>query len=138
MTHQFRPRKDGGGGPRRRGRSRGAEGLPKQDQSDLEGLPEIDYNYFDQKTPAELLKLAKERGARSRESVEALLFLRRLWNALIEDLSHPENGLPQALRASLISVGLWILKEADLVRLAKSENFDGLIEMNTILRDGLN
>jgi flagellar protein FlaF len=85
-----------------------------------------------------LLKLAKERGAKSRESVEALLFVRRLWNALIEDLSHPENGLPQALRASLISVGLWILKEADLVRLAKSENFDGLIEMNTILRDGLN
>ena len=85
-----------------------------------------------------LLKLARERGAKSRESVEALFFLRRLWNALIEDLSNPENGLPQALRASLISIGLWVMKETDLIRLAQSENFDGLIEMNVILRDGLN
>lgn len=59
MTHQFRPRKNDGGG-QRRGRGRGREGLPKSDiQSDLENLPEIDYNHFDQMTPAELLKAAK-------------------------------------------------------------------------------
>ncbi|MBI3722061.1 MAG: transcription termination factor Rho, partial [Fimbriimonas ginsengisoli] len=29
------------------------------DQADLEGLPEIDYNHFDQMTPAELMKAAK-------------------------------------------------------------------------------
>lgn len=61
MTHQFRPRKsDGGGGGRRRSGGRNREGLPKADlQSDLEALPEIDYNRFDQMTPAELLKAAK-------------------------------------------------------------------------------
>ncbi|HJP82244.1 MAG TPA: transcription termination factor Rho [Fimbriimonadaceae bacterium] len=59
MTHQFRPRKNDGG-QQRRGRSRSREGLPKSDQqSDLENLPEIDYNHFDQMTPAELLKAAK-------------------------------------------------------------------------------
>jgi transcription termination factor Rho len=63
MQHQFRPRKDGGGGPggggRRRGRGR--EGMPKADiQADLEALPEIDYNHFDQMTPADLLKSAKK------------------------------------------------------------------------------
>ncbi len=59
MTHQFRPRKNDGGG-QRRGRGRSREGLPKSDlQSDLENLPEIDYNHFDQMTPAELLKAAK-------------------------------------------------------------------------------
>ena len=66
MTHQFRPRKQGGGGTgggnggggRRRGGNR--EGLPKTDiQADLEALPEIDYNHFDQMTPAMLLKAAK-------------------------------------------------------------------------------
>jgi len=58
MTHQFRPRKSDGGGNRRRGRSR--EGLPKSDlQSDLESLPEIDFNHFDRMTPADLLKAAK-------------------------------------------------------------------------------
>lgn len=59
MTHQFRPRKsDGGrrGGPRGRNR----EGLPRIDQaSDLELLPEKDYNLFDQMTTAELAKAAK-------------------------------------------------------------------------------
>jgi flagellar protein FlaF len=85
-----------------------------------------------------LLKLAKEKGRSSRESVEALMFLRRLWGTLMDDLANPENGLPQALRASLISIGLWIMKEADLIRLDKSDNFDGLIEMNSILREGLN
>jgi flagellar protein FlaF len=85
-----------------------------------------------------LLKLAKEKGNGSRECVEALLFLRHLWTTLMNDLVNPENGLPQALRASLISIGMWIMKEADLVRLRQSDNFDGLIEMNAILRDGLN
>ena len=85
-----------------------------------------------------LLKQAQEKGNGSRESVEALLFLRRLWTTLMNDLVNPENGLPQQLRASLISIGLWIMKEADLVRLRQSDNFEGLIEMNSILRDGLN
>lgn len=65
MTHQFRPRKasDGGGNSGRRrggGGGRNREGLPKSDlQSDLESLPEIDYNHFDQMAPADLLKAAK-------------------------------------------------------------------------------
>ena len=54
MTH-FRPRKSMDGRRRRHGR----EGVPKMDQADLEGLPEIDYNHFDQMTPADLLKAAK-------------------------------------------------------------------------------
>lgn len=63
MTHQFRPRNQGGGGGgggRGRGRGRNREGgLPKDLQSDLENLPEVEYNQFDQSTPAVLLKAAK-------------------------------------------------------------------------------
>ena len=68
MTHQFRPRKsqEGGGGNNnnnngmRRQRGRGREGMPKSDpQTDLELLPELDYNHFDKMTPAALLKEAK-------------------------------------------------------------------------------
>ncbi len=61
MTHQFRPKKslDGGNNMnRRRGGSR-RDGLPKPDQADLELLPEEDYNFYDQMTPAKLLKAAK-------------------------------------------------------------------------------
>ncbi len=58
MTHQFRPRKNDGGGRRRRPTNR--EGLPKSDNaSDLELLPELDYNHFDQMTVAELAKAVK-------------------------------------------------------------------------------
>lgn len=58
MTHQFRPRKQDGRRGRGGGRSR--EGLPKTDlPSDLEQLPAIDFNHFDQMTPAELAKAAK-------------------------------------------------------------------------------
>ncbi len=76
MTHQFRPRKSSDGGSRRRGRSR--EGLPKTDQSDLELLPEIDYNHFDQMVPAALLKAAKAakidpKSLLRHELIEALL-----------------------------------------------------------------
>lgn len=57
MTHQFRPRKGDG---QRRGRGRHREGLPKTDNaSDLEGLPEKDFNYFDQLSPTDLAKAAK-------------------------------------------------------------------------------
>jgi transcription termination factor Rho len=55
MQHQFRPRN--GGQNRRRGRGR--EGAPRDHAVDLENLPEIDYNHFDQMTPAQLAKSAK-------------------------------------------------------------------------------
>jgi flagellar protein FlaF len=55
----------------------------------------------------------------------------------LEDLSRPENDLPETLRADLISIGIWITKEIKLMRIAKSENFGGLIEICAIIRDGL-
>jgi flagellar protein FlaF len=85
----------------------------------------------------ELLEAADKAGVRSREAIEALLFVRRLWSVLIEDLGDPENDLPQALRADLISIGLWIMREAEQIRLEKSSNFRGIIEVSTVIRDGL-
>lgn len=85
----------------------------------------------------ELLQAAQKSGARSREAAEALSFLRRLWSILIEDLGKPENDLPQALRADLISIGLWILREAEQIRLEKSENFAGLIDVSRTICEGL-
>ena len=85
----------------------------------------------------DLLKAAVEKGVNSREAVDAIYFLRRLWAFFIEDLSKPENDLPGQLRADLISVGLWILKEAEQVRLGESQNFKGLIEVSQLISDGL-
>ena len=55
--------------------------------------------------------------------MEALSFLRRLWRALIEDLVDLENDLPDVLRGDLISIGIWILREADAVENGRSHGF---------------
>jgi flagellar biosynthesis activator protein FlaF len=71
------------------------------------------------------------------QSSEALLYIRRLWTLFIEDLAHPDNGLPGKLRADLISIGIWIIKEADFIRQNKTGDLDSLIAINTVMRDAL-
>jgi flagellar biosynthesis activator protein FlaF len=85
----------------------------------------------------ELFEAAEQGGLRSREAIEAVLFARRLWGVLLEDLASVENDLPKALRADLISIGLWIMREAEAIRLEKSANFRGIIEVSAAIRDGL-
>jgi flagellar biosynthesis activator protein FlaF len=85
----------------------------------------------------ELLGRAESAGPHSREVVDALDFVGRLWNIFIQDLVDPENDLPNMLKAEIISIGLWIIKEAALIRCGESTNFGGLIEICAIIRDGL-
>jgi flagellar protein FlaF len=85
----------------------------------------------------ELLHAADKAGVQSRETVDALMFVRKLWSVLLEDLTKPENDLPEQLRADLISIGLWIMREVEQIRLEKSANFKGIIEVSETIRDGL-
>ncbi len=84
-----------------------------------------------------LLQQAEAAGVRSPETVEALSFLCTLWSALIDDLGNSENELPNVLRADLLSVGFWIIKEAGSIRSGQSESFRGLIDICAMIRDGL-
>lgn len=84
-----------------------------------------------------LLEKAKVSGAGSRDAIEALYFTSRVWMRLVEDLGAAENELEPSLRANLISVGFWILREAERIRRGESENFEGLIDISSIIRDGL-
>jgi flagellar biosynthesis activator protein FlaF len=85
----------------------------------------------------ELLELGREKGVKSHEAAESLDYMNNLWRILIEDLAQPENDLPEPLRAELISIGIWITREIKLMRIGHSDNFSGLIEICTIIRDGL-
>jgi flagellar protein FlaF len=85
----------------------------------------------------DLLTEARAEGPRSAKAVEALHFMSRIWTTLLQDLGSAENELPGELRANLISIGLWLLREAEQVRLGNSDNFDGLIEVSQIIRDGI-
>lgn len=84
-----------------------------------------------------LLTIAEENGPQSRECVEALYFVRKLWGIFIEDLAESENGLPPKLRADLVSVGLWVMREAEEIRQGRSTNFKGLIDVSRIIAEGL-
>jgi flagellar biosynthesis activator protein FlaF len=84
-----------------------------------------------------LLQAAAQLGPNSRDSIEALHFCRRLWAMLLEDLAHPDNALPNQLRADLISIGIWIMRETEEIRLGRSQNFKGIIDVSRVISEGL-
>jgi len=76
-------------------------------------------------------------GQYGKEAVEAVYFTRRVWIRFIEDLGNPENELADELRANLISIAIWILKELEKIRKRESSNFQGIIDITTIIKDGI-
>ena len=85
----------------------------------------------------DLLRAAEPTGTGSRESAEALLFVRQLWTVFVEDLAQPDNDLPQKLRADLISIGLWVMREIENIRMEKTPSFKDLIEVSQLIAEGL-
>jgi flagellar protein FlaF len=84
-----------------------------------------------------MLRAAQEKGPLSRERIEALFYLRRLWAIFLDDLKDPNNELPEQLRAGIISIGIWMMKEIDRARGRQTDDLTPLIEINEIIRDGL-
>lgn len=85
----------------------------------------------------ELLRNAEAAGALSREAIEAYSFSTKLWTILVEDLGMAENQLPKELRAELVSIGLWVLRELDEIRMERSKNYKGIIEVTQSIASGL-
>lgn len=85
----------------------------------------------------DMLSAAAAIGHGSQEAVEALHFTSRVWSTFLEDLGSNDNALPKELRANLISIGLWLLRETEDVRQGRTNNFEGLIEVSQIIRDGI-
>lgn len=85
----------------------------------------------------DLLQVAAQKGPGSREAIDAIYFVRRLWGIFIEDLAKTENGLPQKLRADLVSVGLWVMRETEEIRQGRSKNFAALIDVSRTISEGL-
>lgn len=68
--------------------------------------------------------------------VDALDWNRRMWATLAADCSSPKNGLPPALRASFISLSIWVSKHTTLV-IRNQEEIEPLIEINRMIMQGL-
>lgn len=73
----------------------------------------------------------------SPQATEAVRYIQQLWGFLISDLADPGNSLSDSLRTDLISIGLWVIKEADRLLTGATESFTALIDINRSIRDGL-
>ena len=100
-----------------------------------EQIRENERRAFD--TSIAMLRQAQKAGRGTRDSLEALLFVNRLWTVLLEDLADHGNGLPEALRASLISIGIWVLRRSEDIRQGNVQDFSALIEVSETIRNGL-
>lgn len=73
----------------------------------------------------------------AKSEAQALFENERLWSTLLADLANDENQLAPALRARLISLGLWATRYADKVRSDKAASFEPLIHLNAQMIAGL-
>lgn len=94
-----------------------------------------EYDVFDR--AIELLKAAEGLPSRSPQMSEAIEFLQRLWTALVKDLAHPDNDLPDKLKAQLISIGFWVMGETGRIAVGEHNNLTALIDINTMIQEGL-
>jgi flagellar protein FlaF len=94
-----------------------------------------EYDVFDR--AIELLKAAEGLPSRSPQMSEAIEFLQRLWTALVKDLAHPDNDLPDKLKAQLISIGFWVMGETGRIAFGEHNDLTALIDINTMIQEGL-
>ncbi len=84
-----------------------------------------------------MMREAQEQGMDSVQAVKARHFTRRLWFYFLDDLTMPDNGLPDDLKANLISIGIWILRELDRIEKGEQDSFADIIDVMVMIRDGL-
>ena len=94
-----------------------------------------EYRLFGQVTRA-LLDAEKLDRSKIVERMEALDWNRRMWSALAADCSVEGNGLPDIVRANIISLSIWVNKHTSQV-MRSSEEIGPLIEINRIIMQGL-
>ena len=96
---------------------------------------DTEYRLFAQVTRALLEAAAKDpRDLNGR--IDALDWNRRMWSTLAAACGDPENKLPEALRASIISLSIWVSKHTSLVIRCEDE-IEPLIEINRMIMQGL-
>lgn len=60
----------------------------------------------------------------------------RLWSLLMQDLHHPDNALPDALKARYVSLGLFA-RRTSLKALSNTSDLGPLIRINTDVLEAL-
>lgn len=96
---------------------------------------DMEYRLFAQVTRA-LMDASKLDPTDFAGRMDALDWNRRLWSTLAADCGQPDNAMPPPLRASIISLSIWVTKHTSLV-IRNQEEFEPLIEINRMIMQGL-
>ena len=68
--------------------------------------------------------------------IHALDWNRRMWSALASDCAGDGNGLPEQLRAQIISISIWVSKySSDIMK--DNGDVEDLIDINKTIMEGL-
>ncbi|MEY3234138.1 flagellar biosynthesis regulator FlaF [Aquidulcibacter sp.] len=104
-------------------------------QQRVETPREIEYRLFGQVTRAlmDIQDLPRYEIARR---MDALDWNRRVWSFMAADCANPDNELPENLRASIISLSLWVGRYSSEV-MQKGEDVEPLIDINRTIMQGL-
>jgi flagellar biosynthesis activator protein FlaF len=81
-------------------------------------------------------KLLEGREKGGRPLIDACYLNQQLWTALMLDLALPQNGLPDDLKARLISIAIWVQRYTPTV-LSGGASVDPLISVNRNILEGL-
>jgi len=96
---------------------------------------DTEYRLFAQVTQA-LIEASKLGRTNLTALVDALDWNRRLWSALASDCASNGNKLPDALRAQIVSLSLWVSRySSDAAR--NGESLEPLIDVNKSMMAGL-
>ncbi|MEX0299329.1 MAG: flagellar biosynthesis regulator FlaF [Kordiimonas sp.] len=106
----------------------------KKAQTSNERPSQVEYRLFAQVTNS--LIQAKERGVRDIKMIEALDWNRRMWSTFSTDCGTEGNQLPEQLRASIISLSIWVSKHSSAV-MRGAEDIEDLISINRTIMEGL-
>jgi flagellar protein FlaF len=103
--------------------------------SRAESPRDTEYRLFAQVTLA-LMAAAKADPSDISGRVDALDWNRSVWTVLLSDCAHPDNQLPPQLRASIISLGIWVGKQTSAA-IRRQDEIQPLIDVNRLIMQGL-
>jgi flagellar protein FlaF len=101
---------------------------------DTERPRDFEMRIFEQITTA--LEAADQPGTHFTMRIAAMHRNRELWLTLTSDLMDEGNKLPKSLRASLISLGIWVTNETNRA-MQNATSLEALIEVNRSIIRGL-
>jgi flagellar protein FlaF len=96
---------------------------------------DAEYRLFGQVTRA-LIVASEAPSSDLAARIDAIDWNRRLWSTLARDCSEPGNALPVEVRASIISLSLFVGRHSSEV-MRGEDNFETLIEINKIMMQAL-